>query len=375
MLRCLLAIRHPVGGIRTHVAGLLRSVDFADVSGDIVLPDVDEARDLEGQLADTGLRCIFTHQSSHRMTATINRLAMTGGYNLAHAHGFTAGVMATPVCRVVGLPIIITAHDVFTAQQFAGLQGTAKRLAMAATLRLTSMIHCVTRDAADNLDQYIPGIPPGKIRIIPHGIDVPRFRDAQPRNLRQELGLADDALLIGFFGRFMAQKGFRLLLQALRQCLDSQRLPKATYIVCLDTGGFLREDQLLAREMGVDGHLRVLPFTPFIGPEIKGVDVVAMPSLWEASGLLAMEALVAGTPLIAASCTGLRETIAGTPALAFPPGDVDALANALAALPGASRIRQAFQAYQPEAAERFRDSKSYNLIRQLYDEVSGRQAG
>jgi glycosyltransferase involved in cell wall biosynthesis len=369
-LKSLQVIRHPVGGIRTHLAGLLKAPEFASVTGEIVLPDVDEGRELEGQIAETGFRCVFTRPSSRDLVATAARLVLSGGYDVVHAHGFTAGALTVPVCRFIGMPILTTAHDVFTEQQFSGLAGIANRMVMASTLRLSTVIHCVTEDAADNLRQYLPRIPARKIRIIPHGIDVRRFRDAPTRDLRQELGLSGGAVLIGFFGRFMAQKGFRVLLKAVRQCLVSGSLPTTTYIVCFENGGFLREDKLEAEAMGLGPNLRVLPFTPFIGPEIKGVDLVAMPSLWEASGLLAMEALVAGTPLIASSCTGLRETIAGTPAIACPPGDVDALANALGNALATSGTRGIFQAYRAEAGERFDNAVSYQLIRELYSEIA-----
>jgi glycosyltransferase involved in cell wall biosynthesis len=54
-----------------------------------------------------------------------------------------------------------------------------------------------------------------------------------------------------------------------------------------------------------------------------------MPSLWEACGLLAMETMVAGVPLIGTNCIGLREVLRDTPAVAVSPRDSVSLANEL----------------------------------------------
>jgi glycosyltransferase involved in cell wall biosynthesis len=72
-----------------------------------------------------------------------------------------------------------------------------------------------------------------------------------------------------------------------------------------------------------------LDFTPNIAPSLKGLDVVIMPSLWEACGLLAMEAMVAGVPVIGTDCIGLREVLKNTPNNVVPAGNSFALAKAI----------------------------------------------
>ena len=85
---------------------------------------------------------------------------------------------------------------------------------------------------------------------------------------------------------------------------------------------------------------------------LKGLDVVAMPSLWEACGLLAMEAMVAGVPLVGTDCVGLREVLRNTPAHVVPAKDSLALSEALMMEmrnPTTSRARE----FAIEAAARF----------------------
>jgi glycosyltransferase involved in cell wall biosynthesis len=86
-----------------------------------------------------------------------------------------------------------------------------------------------------------------------------------------------------------------------------------------------------------------------------------------------MEALVAGVPLLASDCPGLREVVRGTPAVTARAGDraawADALRRAIAA-PWADAAR----GYAPEARRRYDASKSAEALRALLDEVAARRS-
>ena len=103
---------------------------------------------------------------------------------------------------------------------------------------------------------------------------------------------------------------------------------------------------------------------------MAAVDVVAMPSRWEACGLLGREALAAGVPIVGGNCIGLREVLAGSPAPLVEPLDHRALGNALLELleDGA---KAKFQAYAPEAHERFALERPCTELRCLYSQVAG----
>ena len=93
-------------------------------------------------------------------------------------------------------------------------------------------------------------------------------------------------------------------------------------------------------------------------------DVVVMPSLWEACGLLAMEAMVSGVPLIGTDCVGLREVLKGTPAAVVSTKDSAALASAILNEmdnPSTSRARE----FVTEAATRFHVKRRASEIEDL----------
>jgi glycosyltransferase involved in cell wall biosynthesis len=193
-------------------------------------------------------------------------------------------------------------------------------------------IHCVSNDARDNLLEYLPILKlfKDKVVAIPNGIEVEPFLNADRRDLRGEFGLPPDTFLIGFMGRFMAQKGFRYLVDALEQVKKMENLRKEPIVLAFgEPDGFIREEQEHVKKRGLAGSIFFLPFVPNVAATLKGLDIVAMPSLWEACGLLAMEALVAGVPLVGTDCIGLREVLRNTPAHVVPAKNGIALAEAL----------------------------------------------
>ena len=117
-------------------------------------------------------------------------------------------------------------------------------------------------------------------------------------------------------------------------------------------------------------YFHFLPFQENPARAMKGVDVIVMPSLSEAYGLLAAEAMVAGVPIIGTDCIGLREVLRDTPARVVPAADSKALAEAIIAEIENSSIEK-MKHFRDEASKRFDVTKStgelQNLIIKLVD--------
>ena len=179
---------------------------------------------------------------------------------------------------------------------------------------------------------------------------------------------------IGFFGRFMGQKGFRLLVDAVEQIVKARELDPLPHVVTFGWGGFIREDYQYLREKGLGDHFHQMPQTDDMAAALKGVDVVAMPSRWEACGLLGMEALSAGVPIVGSGCVGLREVLRGSPAHIVGAGKIDALKSALIDELKDQDVRKAaFLGYQPIAVERFNIGRPASEIRELYQSIGSRK--
>jgi glycosyltransferase involved in cell wall biosynthesis len=215
-------------------------------------------------------------------------------------------------------------------------------------------IHAVSDDAKDNLLRYVPSLRFFREKVVPilNGVEVGRFLDNDVRDLRNELGLPNSTFLIGFLGRFMSPKGFVYLVEALRILLQEPNMPKQPVVLTFGEGAFIREEKAYVRSKRMEQYIYFMPFTPNVASTLKGLDVIAMPSVWEACGLLAMEAMVSGVPVIGTNCIGLREVLKNTPATSVPVRDSRVLAAALVNEIKNPSKPQA-QAFIPEAALRF----------------------
>ena len=128
-------------------------------------------------------------------------------------------------------------------------------------------------------------------------------------DIRARLGLDCSVFLAGFLGRFMEQKGFLVLVDAM-EILAQQGLPRPVHLVAMESGDFVREYSAIVRSRPrAASCIAFLPREPNVAQVLRQLDALVMPSLWEACGILAMEAMAVGVPVIGSNCPGLREVL------------------------------------------------------------------
>jgi len=367
--RVLLVVKHPVGGIRTFFRYVYTNIDSSNYHFTLIAPDLPETRILLEDLKSLHLEYIPArpNASTRQFFGLVTTIIRGQSFGLIHSHGFTSAACTIMAAFYNQIPHILTCHDVFTSGQFVGLKGFAKKFALGAMLSMVDRIHCVSNDARANLLVYLPIMKLFKYKVVTimNGIQVEPFMNAERRDLERELDLTPDTFLIGFMGRFMAQKGFRYLVDALELLRRMENLPKKPLVVAFSQpDGFIREEQEQVKKRGLTDSIMFLPFVPNVASTLKGLDIVAMPSLWEACGLLAMETMAAGIPIVGTNCIGLREVLRDTPAYIVPAKDSVALSEALAMemrTPTTARARE----FASEAAARFQVKKSAAEIEKL----------
>ena len=147
-------------------------------------------------------------------------------------------------------------------------------------------------------------------------IAIPQSRDCSELFKLPLRERTDGPLQIGAFGRFHRQKGFDLLLEAM------SRIPPHMAVLKLAGTG---PDEARLREMaGGLPHVEIC--APFTSPDdfLAGVDVVAIPSRWEAFGLVGTEARASGRPILSARVDGLIDQL-GAGAFPHACGNVSSL--------------------------------------------------
>lgn len=360
----------PGGGIRTFFRYIYSQPCFENCSFFLVAPDAGLSEFIQAHLPEGRITVIPADSGHLSFIRQMRQQLKAGDFNLVHSHGFAAGLLTELARTGVDCPHLMTAHDVFLKSQFEGWKGQSRHWLMARLFNRMTAIHTVTDDARANLLEFFPGIERSRVKGILHGVDTEYFRDGEPRDLKKELGLDETTPLIGFFGRFMGQKGFRLVVDAMKDIVDQGLVEPAPHVATFGWGGFIREDYQYLREKGLGDYFHQLEQTNNMPAAIKGTDLVAMPSRWEACGLLAMEALAAGVPIIGSDCVGLREVLEGSPAKIVRVDDSGALAEAIVSELGEGRSRrQECEDYKAQAVERFHIGRPAVELHDLYGQM------
>jgi glycosyltransferase involved in cell wall biosynthesis len=199
--------------------------------------------------------------------------------------------------------------------------------------RLIRRADCVITPSADAAERWAraAGLRPDRVSVIPTGIDPDRFApvaDTDREKERRALGLDPDVPMILYAGRLDPTKGLTHLLGAVR------RMERRANLVVCGAGsdvGFVGELRTQAGGLDVTWLDRRLDVTPLLA----AADLVVLPSLVaETQGMVLIEAMSCGIPVVASAVGALPETLVAFPDHLVPPGDAAALAGTFDRLVG-----------------------------------------
>jgi glycosyltransferase involved in cell wall biosynthesis len=373
--RVLAVVRWPLGGIRTYLLYHCPLLQEAGFRFTFVGPSHSSFHTFRDEVADwEGVEFVEAPMCGREcsLRGVVRKLLRTGRFDLVHSHGLGAAAQVALANLGLGTPHVISSHDVFRKDQFPGLLGGLRLGVLGWLLAQADAIVSVSEDAQANLVEYLPSLARARCRLVPvlAGIDMSRFGgDFEPptRELRERLRLSADVCLMGFLGRFMEQKGFLPLLDSLTHL--RARLPVGRFhLAAIGSGDYEREYRREVERRGLGDCVTFLDFVPDIGPVLRQLDLLVMPSLWEACGLLAIEALASGVPVLGSDCVGLREVLRGTPARMAPAGDAAAWARALEGAIARPWLEEA-RSYAAVARRRFDVAHSARRLQGVFEEV------
>ena len=208
---------------------------------------------------------------------------------------------------------------------------------------------CVANSEATKADfnnRYDPP-PDWRCEVVRWGVDVEMFKPLRAdheesmlahEKMRLRYGAADDAALSGdvatttplllAVGRLVGRKGFLTLLRAMPAVIEAN--PSA-HLVCVGRGHMHRRLLRQARRLGVGDSVTFEASLEFadLAQLFRSADLVAYPSFYEGQGLIPLEAMASGTPVVTVNNGPLPEMVDESVGALFPPGDAGALAVAV----------------------------------------------
>jgi glycosyltransferase involved in cell wall biosynthesis len=281
-----------------------------------------------------------------RGQARLRAVVADFGPDVVHAHLFFAAIQVALLPRSAGrFCRVVTLHNTdYDVDPATTPWLRVRRAAHGLALRRRSDVHIAVSDAV--AQHYRRELGLRKVLVIHNAIDVDRYRalgeagSARRSELLRDLRAPDAAYVILCPGRLARQKGHAVLLAA------CQRLrAEGVVALCLFAGEGPLQGEIVAdlERRQLDGSVMLIGALPRdeVITLMGAVDVVVIPSLHEGFGLVALEAMAAGTPVVASRIDGLAEIVQDEiSGLLVEPGDAAALASALRRLCLDSALRR-----------------------------------
>ncbi|HWC11859.1 MAG TPA: glycosyltransferase [Acidimicrobiales bacterium] len=238
------------------------------------------------------------------------RMLDRGEPDLIHANYWLSGVAGHTLKHELGLPLVCTFHTLARVKaEAAGEEADPRGQAEAEVIGCSDTILASSEHERAQLARLYDA-DPGRVEVVPPGVDHERFSPGDREAARAALGLGDGPVLL-FVGRIQPLKGADVAIEAAARCR-----PDATLLVVggpSGAGGEAERRRLrsLVAELGVGHRVRFVPPQPHhrLATFYRAADVCLVPSRSESFGLVALEAAACGTPVVAAAVGGLQTLV------------------------------------------------------------------
>jgi len=270
-------------------------------------------------------------------------------YHVLHSHYWLSGEAARRLREHWGAPIVHMAHTLgkmknLVAEKRPRERETARRVAVETEIVDFADALIASTPAEENQLAELYGADQRKIHVISPGVDVDRFHPIPTAHAKEYIGTCPDQPMILFVGRIEPLKGIDTLLRAIARVLErcpelrgSMQSPECLCVPII--GGAadrIHEDEEIMRLQRLRERLGIEDVVTFLGSRnqdtlqyyYSAAEMVIMPSDYESFGMVALEAMACGTPVIASDVGGLAFLVKdGRTGYRVPAGDVEALAN------------------------------------------------
>ncbi|KXS37566.1 MAG: glycosyltransferase [Halomonadaceae bacterium T82-2] len=291
--------------------------------------------------------------------------------DIVHSHHpFLLGDTAARSAETYGLPLVFTHHTLYEhyTHYVPGDSPRMQRFAVALATEYTHLCDAVIAPSESIRDMLLLRGANRAVSVVPSGVDTQRFARGDGAVLRRRHGIPETAYVVGHVGRLAHEKNLPFLARSVTRWLANR--PEAHFLVVGDG-----DARVVMHDIAVQGGVADrVHFTGKLHDQAlidayHAMDVFTFASHSETQGMVLVEAMAAGLPVVAVNATGVREVVKpGENGLLLAGDDSTGFAAALDRLDDAER-RATLRAGALETAERFDEACCAERCLALYRKV------
>ncbi|HCE46507.1 MAG TPA: hypothetical protein DET40_23425 [Lentisphaeria bacterium] len=380
-IKILLILEATAGGTRRYITQVLTHLDlnkfepvlFCAVKRDpAFLDDIELIRKRGIKVVVFAMKREISPLSDMWLILKMAKAIKRENPDIVHTHSSKAGIIGRTAARLAGVAKIAHTPHVFPFEMDVGkfkrqfylfLEGIAAKwttllIAVSDAEKATALEHGLFND--------------GNSAVNANGIDPELWPAADAGERQKQRGLAgipNDVFVVGMVGRFMPQKGHRILIEAAGKLLKKN---KDIRFVLVGDGELKNEIRALTVSNKTEKNFHFLAQTDKIASCYAMFDCLVLPSLWEGCPFTSMEAMAMGIPVIASSVGGTCEIIEDrVSGLLIPPADAGALAEAIEKLCEDRRLRESLgEKGRQRILEKFLLSDKIRNLEDIYQRLA-----
>lgn len=352
-----------IGGAERHLLTLMRLMDRERFTPELLClcrgPFAPQCR----QEGITTHEVIMRHKLDLATVAPIRRLIRKQDIDIVHTHGVRANLVARIAGRAEGVPVVTTFHSLLRYDYSSSAEALVARALTRLTNNHTDRFIAVSGAVKEDLTTM--GVKPDKVQVIYNGLDVSALVPGDdPDAVRRKLGILPGQRVVAMVGRLHAVKGHVFLLQAARQVVAQY---DDVVFLLVGEGTERRLIERTVEELGLNDKVIMTGYYPNVSELYPIMDMLCLPSLMEGMGLVLLEAMYFGVPVVATQVGGIPELIIdGESGLLVAPGNSEALAVAITWLLDDPDLRQRLIVGGQRRAQEFTVEKMVRQTEMVY---------
>lgn len=305
-------------------------------------------------------------------------------YDVIHSHYWMSGLAAEMLSDAWNVPIVHMFHTLGEmknriATSEAEKEGAYRLNGERRVLARADRIVAATLAEQAQL-QWLYKADIGKLVIIPPGVDTCHFYPIPPDEAKDFIGIPKDDRMVLFVGRIEPLKGLETLIRAM-SCLRVNEMARPAYLAIIggdpnaspeSMSAEMARCQQLCRDLSMD---EIVVFLGKRGQDTlpyyySAAEVLVMPSHYESFGMVALEAMACGTPVIASQVGGLAFLVQdGVTGFTVPDGEPDALCEKLSLLLGDGELRHTMGVSAAEYAQGYAWERIARQVLDVYESL------